>query len=84
VRSFRTHSFKALFHDVPKNVQNLAIKAYKLWKNDPRHPSLHFKPINHKIWSIRINKNYRALGIKKTNGLYWFWIGTHDEYDKLI
>jgi hypothetical protein len=49
----------------------------------PSHPSLHFKKVN-KYWSVRIGKAYRALGIEVKNGILWFWIGTHYEYDRLI
>jgi len=27
---------------------------------------------------------YRALGVSVENGVTWFWIGTHAEYDRLI
>ena len=27
---------------------------------------------------------YRALGIEIDEGMLWFWIGTHAEYDKLL
>ena len=52
-------------------------------KTNPNHLSLHFKKVN-KYWSVRVGKAYRALGIEVKNGILWFWIGTHDEYDRLI
>ncbi len=27
--------------------------------------------------------NYRALEVEVENGIPWFWIGTHAEYDSL-
>jgi len=27
---------------------------------------------------------YRALGVEIDEGMLWFWIGTHAEYDKLL
>jgi hypothetical protein len=36
------------------------------------------------VWSVRINLQYRALGRRRGELIVWFWIGTHDEYDKLI
>jgi hypothetical protein len=27
---------------------------------------------------------YRALGVEIEEGILWFWIGTHAEYDKLL
>jgi len=29
-------------------------------------------------------ENYRALALKKGEDYYWFWIGSHDEYEELI
>jgi hypothetical protein len=46
--------------------------------------SLHFKKVG-KVWSIRIgNTNYRALADIHGDTAYWFWIGSHDEYQRII
>jgi len=38
-----------------------------------------------KVWSIRIgNTNYRALADVQADTVYWFWIGPHDEYERII
>ena len=52
-------------------------------KSDTRHPSLHFKRIG-KFWSVRIGLQYRALGMPVDDGVHWFWIGTHADYDKIV
>ena len=40
------------------------------------------------MWSARIDLDYRALCMKTREAdetLYvWFWIGPHDEYERLI
>ncbi len=41
------------------------------------------KKVN-QYWSVRVGKSYRALGIEVENGILWFWIGPHGEYDRLI
>lgn len=43
-----------------------------------------FQKLNQNLWSIRINREYRALALKEGDDYYWFWIGLHDEYDRLI
>lgn len=60
-------------------------KAFRLWKNNPFHPSLHFKCLNPEknVWSIRVTKKYRALGVLRSDTVTWFWVGPHDEYDSL-
>lgn len=61
----------------------LARKNFKLWLRDPRHPSLHFKKVGG-YWSARVGEDYRALAISRPDGVEWFWIGTHAQYDRLI
>jgi len=67
-------------------VQELADKNFRLLKRDPYHPSLHFKKIGdiQQLWSVRAGAYDRALGREKPEGIVWFWIGTHAEYDKLL
>ena len=78
--------FWTLYRKLPQEIQKLADRNYQLLKIDPTHPSLHFKKVgkNKQLWSVRVGKHYRALGTEKSEGIVWFWIGTHAEYDKLI
>ena len=64
-------------------MQELAQKNLDLLKTDIRHPSLHFKKIG-KYYSIRVGLPYRALAVESPEGLVWFWIGNHSEYDRII
>lgn len=74
------------YQQLPIEVQQLADKNFDLLKSDPYHPSLHFKKVDdkRKLWSVRVGSNYRALGSEKPDGIVWFWIGTHADYDKLL
>jgi hypothetical protein len=36
------------------------------------------------VYSVRISRGYRALGRLDGSDMVWFWIGPHDEYDRLI
>jgi len=74
------------YRDLPEDIQELADRKFELLKSNPRHPSLHLKKIGKKkpLWSARIGLHYHALGREKPEGIVWFWIGTHAEYDKLI
>ena len=84
MKSYRTIKFKNLFKALPPDIQTTARKACKLWIRDPRHPSLHFKSIRGRTWSVRISLDYRALGVMRGENIYWHWIGTHDAYERLI
>ncbi|MBI4518476.1 MAG: hypothetical protein HY699_21970 [Deltaproteobacteria bacterium] len=71
---------------MPKDVQELADEKYKLLKADPRHPSLQLKKVR-RFWSARVGLHHRVVGIDAhglADGIVWFWIGTHADYDKLL
>jgi len=34
--------------------------------------------------SVRVGIRYRALAVEIKDGLLWFWIGSHSEYDKIV
>jgi mRNA-degrading endonuclease RelE of RelBE toxin-antitoxin system len=74
------------YHRLPKEVQELADKRFDLLKSDPHHPSLHFKKIGStkQLRSVRVGAHYRALGVEKPEGIVWFWIGSHSDYDRLL
>ncbi len=48
------------------------------------HPSLHFKEMGPKVWSVRLNRDYRALARRDGQTYYWFWIGHHQDYERLL
>jgi hypothetical protein len=83
LRHFASAKFWTLYGALPLPVRTLADKNYKLLRADPRHPSLHLKRIG-SLWAVRVGEHYRALGIDVPDGIQWFWIGTHAEYDRLI
>ena len=80
----RTSSrFWNLFSNLPESVQTVARKNFELLKDDPSHPSLHFKKVG-KLWSVRAGLNHRALAVQEGAYFIWVWIGPHDEYRRLI
>lgn len=64
-------------------MQILADKNFELLKSNPSHPSLHLKQVG-RFRSVRVGIHYRALGVDIPDGIVWFWIGTHAEYDALV
>ncbi len=61
----------------------MADANYELLKIDPSYPSLHFKKIGN-YRGVRVGLHHRALAIEVPEGLLWFWIGSHSEYDKIL
>ncbi len=83
MKHFASPQFWRLYRQLYPQVRDLADKNFQLLKADPKHPSLHFKKIG-KLWSVRVGAHYRALGLDKPEGVVWFWIGSHADYDKLL
>jgi hypothetical protein len=81
-----TEDFLARFARLPEPVKAQARKAYRLWRENPSHPGLHFKRIHgyEALYSVRLGLGWRALGLLEGNTITWFWIGSHAEYDQLI
>jgi hypothetical protein len=79
----KTHRrFWKSFEELPLPVQKLAREKYALWKRDPYHPSLHFEERRNGICVVRIGDRYRAVGLRETDVIAWFWIGTHEQYNR--
>jgi hypothetical protein len=72
-----------LYDKLPEPIQELADKNYTLLKMNPRHSSLQLKKVG-KYWSVRVGLKYRAMAVEIQEGLLWFWIGTHAEYDHVF
>jgi hypothetical protein len=80
---FASPEFWACYRSLPATVQELADKNFQLLKDNPHHPSLHFKKIG-KYRSVRVGIYYRTLAVEVPKGLLWFWIGSHSDYDKIL
>ena len=83
MRHYTSSDFWALYGQLPTEIQALADKNYELLKANPRHPSLQLKRIE-ELWSVRVGRHYRALGIDAPGGIQWIWIGSHADYDKFV
>ncbi len=86
MNSHITDKFRNAFAELPADVQKQVRQAYRLFTENPHHPSLRFKPIHltRPIYSVRVGLDYRAVGIRDENEIICYWIGSHAEYDKLI
>jgi hypothetical protein len=83
LKHYASSRFWALYEALPAHVRAVADKNFILLKAHPRHPSLHFKRIG-SLWSVRVGDRCRALGTDVDDGVMWFWIGTHAEYDRIV
>lgn len=83
MRHFASPEFWFHYRALPGEIQRLADKNFALLKQSPNHPSLRFKKIG-EFWSVRAGLHYRALAKEREEGLVWFWIGHHSEYDRFL
>ena len=86
MQSQTTEAYRKLLAQAPAAIQAKARNAYGLWVENPAHPSLRFKKVHSSlpVYAVRIDLNWRAVGVLKGGVMVWFWIGPHDEYERLL
>lgn len=86
MRSVTTERFRKAYKSLTIATKRKAKVAYQRWKKDPYRPSVNFKQVHDvkQIYSVRIGNSYRALGLKEKNTIIWFWIGSHEDYNKML
>ena len=79
-------SFWSLYDKLDGNTKAAARRTYELFRENPEHGSLRFKKLGGypDVWSVRINEQYRAVGRKQGDTVVWFWIGSHNDFDKMF
>lgn len=79
----KTHrKFWKCFDALPLGAQKLARGKYALWKSNPTHPSLKFEERRNGVCVVRIGDHLRSIGLREGDVIVWFWIGTHEEYNR--
>ena len=82
LRHSASTAFWANYESLPPQIRNLADKNFALLKENPQHPSLHFKKLG-RYWSARIGIHYRAVALEIPDGMLWIAIVPHGEYDRI-
>lgn len=67
MKSKTTRRFRDAYAALPTSVQRQARLAYRRFKEKPYPPGLRFKQVHTQkpIYSVRINRQYRAVSIKE-------------------
>ena len=67
-------------------VKACAREVFGVFEKNPNHPSLCFKKLRGRddVWSVRVNEQDRAVGVRFGDTIEWIWIGTHNEFDNLF
>ena len=84
---FYSQSFLKEAIKLPAEILNIFAKKEKIFKLNPLHPSLRLHQLHGELdylWSISLNKNYRAIFKRQKNGdILFVSIGKHDIYKNL-
>lgn len=84
MNSHTTKSFRDALKRLSPELRKQAREAYRQFQDDPFSPGLNVEEVNaaKHIWSARITRGIRALGIRDRGDITWYWIGSHREYEK--
>lgn len=84
MNSQTVEEFWSMYRRLPRNVRAKAVEAYRRFTENPAHQSLRFHRLVSapELWSVRITRSYRAVGLLQGDTITWFWIGDHEEFDK--
>lgn len=80
---FASPDFWFHYRQLPPEIRDLADKNFDLLRQNLRHPSLRLKKVGI-FYSARVGLHHRVLAKERSEGLVWFWIGHHSEYDRLL
>jgi hypothetical protein len=83
LQSSATPRFWKLFSRLPAEVQDLALEKYELFRQNPFHPSLGFHQKG-RVWTVEIGRSHRAIGLRSRDQITWFWIGSHEDYNRVL
>ena len=86
MKSVATTRFWRCYEALPTEIQLQAERAFRLWSADPSHRSIDFKQVHatRPVYSARIGRHWRALGLREGDTIAWYWIGSHADYDQLL
>jgi hypothetical protein len=78
--------FWELYRKLPREIRQAARDAYGKFSTNPAHPGLRFHrlAIASELWSLRITRDFRAVGIVDGNTITWNWIASHADFDRMF
>ena len=82
-RSFTLPEFWKCYDRLPENTRGLADAKYALFELEPFHPSLGLQQKG-EVWTVDVGRSYRAIAYRTGDEFHWFWIGSHEAYNKLL
>lgn len=87
MKSRQSKQFRKLYAALPDDAKRQARATYKLFQENPHHPSLNFKPVltaGVNAYSAMIGEHYRVIGYLEGDAIDWWWIGSHEAYNRIV
>jgi hypothetical protein len=86
MKSYASPRFWRLFQELPQETKETAVRNFRLWQENPHHPSLRYRRLQGKddLVTVRVGRDYRAVGLLESGAVQWIWIGSHADYDQLL
>jgi hypothetical protein len=84
MKHLASSAFWEAYQRLPADIRDLANKNYEMLKQNPQHPSLHFKKKSVDSGRFVLAAAIAHLAVQENDNLVWFWIGSHADYDRLI
>lgn len=83
---WQTKGFRDCLSKLPPQIQKLANEKYQMLLSNPQQVGI--KPMVENgfkipIWSAQVGGGHRALALKYQSYYVWYWIGTHEEYNRV-
>lgn len=84
MRYRRSPKFRKAYESLPADIKQKVRKAFKLFREDPRHPSLYTKKMKglENTWEGRIDIHYRFIFEYGDDEVIFLNIGPHDVIDE--
>ena len=81
-----TNDVKITLKGLPAAMKRTLMEAFGLFAINPYHRSLQYKRVHPEepIYSIRVCRDFRALGLLHNCVVIWFWIGSLSDYDEFL
>lgn len=80
----RVRSYRKCLEKLGVDISTELERAYALWLENPQANSLGFKLLHDvpPVGRVKIGDHYRAIMVVDGDTAVWFWVGTHEDYNK--
>ncbi len=84
--NWRTSAFRKLYGKLDSTTQAAVDEAFSQYKRDPALVRFAAKGREggRLVFGAHVNEFWRALAFREGDDTYWFWVGSHSDYDRIL